>query len=603
MMAGRIPESFIDELMNRVDVVEVIDARVPLKKAGKEYKACCPFHGEKTPSFTVSQSKQFYHCFGCGAHGTAVGFLMEYEHMPFPEAIEELARMVGMQVPREAVSPEQVQRRSENEGLYQILEKSDQFFQTQLRQHPQANQAVSYLKGRGLSGEIAKEFGIGFAPQGWDNLLKQLGTSDEAKQQLLKTGMLIEKDNGDFYDRFRGRIMFPIRDRRGRTIAFGGRTISSDDGAKYLNSPETPLFHKGRELYGLYEARQALRDISRLMVVEGYMDVVSLAQFDIRYAVATLGTATTEEHLTRLFRITQEVVFCFDGDRAGRDAAWRALENALPVMREGRQIRFMFLPDGEDPDTMVRKQGKEGFEQAMGQAQAFSDFFFQNLQKDIELRTPEGRAMLCKRVTPYLSKLTPGIYRQMMIDQLAQISKMDKVTLEASLQAETRPEPSSTKQADNIPTAAPPPKRRKLATGKQPKSLVRSALGLLLRQPTLAQKAGDIQRLKNVDKPGVSLLVEILEILQDNPQLNSAGLLLRYQASEHEPHLQKLMSQQILLEDDQSMEPEFLSALDALESSQHADRVDSLSIKGSPSLLSDEEKAELRKLTTRPADK
>lgn len=603
-MAGRIPESFIDELMNRVDVVEVIDARVPLKKAGKEYKACCPFHNEKTPSFTVSQSKQFYHCFGCGAHGTAVGFLMEYEHMSFPEAVEELARMVGMEVPREAVSPQQAKRRSENEGLYQVLEKSDQFYQAQLRQHPQSKQAVTYLKGRGLSGEIAKEYGIGFAPPGWDNLLKSLATTDESRQQLLKTGMLIQKDNGDMYDRFRGRIMFPIRDRRGRTIAFGGRTISPDDGAKYLNSPETPLFHKGRELYGLYEARQALRDIPRLMVVEGYMDVVSLAQFGIRYAVATLGTATTEDHLNRLFRICPEVVFCFDGDRAGRDAAWRALENALPIMREGRQIRFMFLPEGEDPDTLVRKQGKDNFEALIGQAQAFSDFFFKNLQKDLQLHNADGQGALYNRALPYLARLAPGVYRSLMINQLARLTQMDATTIEQGVNAELEKNdhqapPSKEQEATLTPTRPFRPK----PAGKQPKSLVRTALGLLLRQPSLAQKAGDPARLKNVDKPGVSLLINILEILQENPQLNSAGLLLRYQATEHEPHLQKLMAQQILLDDDNSMEPEFLSALDALEHSQHEDRVDSLSLKGSPSQLSEEEKAELRKLTTRPAEK
>ena len=502
-MAGRIPESFIDELMNRVDVVDVIDARVPLKKAGKEYKACCPFHGEKTPSFTVSQSKQFYHCFGCGAHGTAVGFLMEYEHMPFPEAVEELARMVGMEVPREAVSPQQAQRRSENEGLYQIMEKSDQFFQNQLRNHPQAKQAVNYLKGRGLSGEIAKEFGIGFAPQGWDNLIKTLGNSDDAKQQLLKTGMLIEKDNGDMYDRFRGRIMFPIRDRRGRTIAFGGRTISSDDGAKYLNSPETPLFHKGRELYGLYEARQALRDIPRLMVVEGYMDVVSLTQFDIRYAVATLGTAPTEDHLGRLFRFCSEVLFCFDGDRAGRDAAWRALENALPIMREGRQIRFMFLPDGEDPDTLVRKQGKEKFEVLIGQAQAFSDFFFNNLQKDLEMRTVEARSMFCERAIPYLARLPEGIYRNLMVKQLAKLSQEDEQSI---IDRVNNVEQKQIGRVTAEPSAQPTARRPRIKpSGKQPKSLVRTALGLLLRQPSLAQQAGDPERLKNVDKPGVAL--------------------------------------------------------------------------------------------------
>ncbi len=359
-MAGLIPQSFIDDLMNRIDIVEVIDGRVPLKKTGREYTACCPFHNEKTPSFTVSPTKQFYHCFGCGAHGTAIGFLMEYEHLSFPESVEELARLAGVPMEYEGPSPNEPVRRKKDESLYDLLAKVDQYYRQQLRQHPQSRRAVDYLKQRGVSGEIAAEFGLGFAPPGWDNLERQLGQSAEVREKLVSTGMLIKKDSGGSYDRFRDRIMFPIRDRRGRTIAFGGRILPDNQEkgdkppAKYLNSPETPLFHKGQELYGLYEARQALRDITRLMVVEGYMDVVALAQYGIRYAVATLGTATTEEHLHKLFRLTPEIVFCFDGDRAGREAAWRALNNALPVMREGRQIRFMFLPDGEDPDSYVR---------------------------------------------------------------------------------------------------------------------------------------------------------------------------------------------------------------------------------------------------------
>ncbi|HHH89105.1 MAG TPA: DNA primase, partial [Aliiroseovarius sp.] len=417
-MSGRIPQSFIDDLLNRTDIVELIDSRVPLKKAGREYTACCPFHNEKTPSFTVSPDKQFYHCFGCGAHGTAVGFLMEYEHLDFPEAIEELARQAGLEVPREGGDADSRPRR-QNTELYTLLAQADHFYQQQLRQHPQAARAVDYLKQRGLSGQTAAEFGIGFAPPGWDNLLRQLGNSPALQAQLVTSGMLIRKDDGKCYDRFRDRIMFPIRDARGRCIGFGGRILpdaaeaenaekSGKKPAKYLNSPETPLFHKGRELYGLFEARRALRRISRLLVVEGYMDVVALAEAGIRYAVATLGTATTADHLQRLFRLCNEVVFCFDGDRAGREAAWRALENALPVMQDGRQIRFLFLPEGEDPDTQVKKIGAADFEAAIEAAMPFSEFFFSRLKQPLDMEHLDGRAQLVSQARPLLDKLPAG---------------------------------------------------------------------------------------------------------------------------------------------------------------------------------------------------
>ena len=352
----RIPQQFIEELLGRADIVELIDKRVPLKKQGREFAACCPFHNEKSPSFFVSPVKQFYHCFGCGAHGTALSFLIEYEHMEFPEAVRELASLVGMEMP-------QLERGEDKTSvlapLYEVLDRAARYYREQLKRAPQA---IDYLKNRGLTGEIAAEFGLGYVPAGWDNLLKVVGTDSGSQQALLGAGMLIEKEGEHrFHDRFRERVMFPIRDSRGRIIGFGGRILDKGE-PKYLNSPETALFHKGRELYGLYEARQALRDIPRLLVVEGYMDVVALAQYGLRYAVATLGTSTTEEHLKKLFRVAPEVVFCFDGDRAGRAAAWRALENALPEAQDGRQIRFLFLPDGEDPDTLVRKEGKDAFE-------------------------------------------------------------------------------------------------------------------------------------------------------------------------------------------------------------------------------------------------
>ncbi|MGH1374348.1 MAG: DNA primase [Cellvibrionaceae bacterium] len=417
-MAGLIPQSFIDDLLDRIDIVDVVDPRVKLKKTGKNYSACCPFHDEKTPSFTVSPDKQFYYCFGCGASGSALSFILEHDRLNFPDAVEELAKMAGVEVPREAKndSPKHKERKS----LYQLLEKTDQHFRQQLRQSPAKQHAVNYLQLRGLSGEIARDFGIGYAPPGWDNLLKALGADSESKHLLNEGGMLIERpEDGRCYDRFRNRIMFPIRDVRGRVIGFGGRVLG-DDKPKYLNSPETPVFHKGRELYGLYEARQAYRQLPRLLVVEGYMDVVALAQFGIRYGVATLGTACGEDHLNLAFKYTQEVVFCFDGDEAGRKAARRALENSLGAMLDGRQVKFLFLPDGEDPDTLVRQVGTDKFTRMIEMAVPLEDFLFDSVADGIDIQSMEGRARLSKRAAPLLHKLPAGVFRELMFANLAQ---------------------------------------------------------------------------------------------------------------------------------------------------------------------------------------
>ncbi len=607
--------------MTRVDIVEVIDSRVPLKKAGREYTACCPFHNEKTPSFTVSPNKQFYHCFGCGEHGTAVGFLMEYEHMSFPEAIEELARQVGLEVPYEGPTHAEPQQRQRNDNLYELLAQSDRYYRRQLRQHPQGPRAVDYLKQRGLSGEIAAEFGLGFAPPGWDNLQREQGTNAERQDQLVTAGMLIRKDDGKSYDRFRDRIMFPIRDRRGRTIAFGGRILPDTQdaaqgstsaaggttagmqeveqsgrklprkpgAAKYLNSPETPLFHKGQELYGLYEARQALRDIPRLLVVEGYMDVVALAQFGIRYAVATLGTATTQEHLNRLFRITPEVVFCFDGDRAGRDAAWRALNNALPIMREGRQIRFMFLPEGDDPDTRVRAVEKIGFEADIETALNFSDFFFQHLGKLADTHSIDGRAQLVEQARPLLKLLPPGVFRHMMTEQLARLARIEPAELETLLaRAGQSVAAGKATQGHKRPTAR--------HQGPKPLSPVRMALMRLLYRPELAQAAGAPQRFTQLDIPGVNLLVEVLEILQENPKLNSSALLERWRGTENGSHLEKLASWQPEVATTESLEQEFSGALAQLDQQRLEHRYDFLLARSNQGELTPEEKRELQEL-------
>ncbi len=589
-MAGRIPQQFIDDLLNRVDIVEVIDSRVPLKKKGREYMACCPFHDEKTPSFTVSQNKQFYHCFGCRAHGTAVGFLIEYEHLSFPEAIEELARSQGLEVPYEGGQRPDPAQKKQQTDLYALMQQADQFYQQQLRQHPDAAEAVDYLKQRGLSGEIAKIFAIGFAPDGWDNLLKALGTTPEKEKALVTAGMLIQKDNGKCYDRFRHRIMFPIRDRRGRCIAFGGRILPKNNenadkkDAKYLNSPETPLFHKGRELYGLYEARQALRDIPRLMVVEGYMDVVALAQFDIRYAVATLGTATTADHLQRLFQLTSEVVFCFDGDRAGKEAAWRALQTCLPEMRDGRETRFMFLPEGEDPDSYVRKVGKAAFEQEIKQAQTFSEYLFKQLTTQADISSIGGRARLVEIARPMLEKMPEGVYRTLMFEQLEKLGRVELL-------------PRTQRTRQNTPTrrAATRPAHQQGA-GMTP---VRKALSLLMHRPSLAQDwlsahSAELGKLAGLDVPGMEILLEVLELLRINPDISSSAIVERWRETPTGNHLAKLMRWQPEFDDAAALQVEFNAIMDKLQQQYAEMRYDDLEAKLNQGTLDAEEMAEYR---------
>ncbi len=525
-MAGRIPQHFIDDLLTRIDIVEVIDNRVPLKKAGHEYKACCPFHNEKTPSFTVSQVKQFYHCFGCGEHGNAISFLMDYEHMDFVEAIEALAHGAGIEVPREAGVDKS--SHSSNQAIYDLLERTARYYQQQLRDHPEAQRAVDYLKERGLTGEVAARFEIGFAPPGWDNLTRFLG--NDSQQQLLKTGLVIERnDSSGIYDRFRDRIQFPIHDRRGRTIGFGGRVINKDDTPKYLNSPETPVFHKGRELYGFYEARKAMRKLERILVVEGYMDVVALAQFDINYAVATLGTATTHDHLEILFRTVPEVIFCFDGDRAGRQAAWRALENTLPVLRDGREARFLFLPEGEDPDSQVRKTGKDEFEAALNQATPLSDFFFNHLTSEVDISSMDGRARLVELTRPYLAKLPDGIFREMMTERLAEIAQTDATRLARRLEKSAAAKPDS-----------PGVNTRPSSVVSGQASPVREAVGLLLHQPGLATCIEQAVFTGRDELPGLALLAELISLLQQQPELNTGAILEHWRGRDEARHLHKL---------------------------------------------------------------
>ncbi len=579
-MAGIIPRSFIDDLLTRVDVVEVINARVPLKKKGREYTACCPFHAEKTPSFTVSSIKQFYHCFGCGVHGTAINFLMDYEHLDFVEAIETLARLQGVDVPREQ-GGKSAQAIKKDANLYDLLEEVSGYYQQQLRSHPVAQQ---YLAQRELSSEVISRFKVGFIPEGWDNVLKQFSGRYKT-QQLLDAGLLIEKDQGGQYDRFRDRIMFPIRDKRGRVIGFGGRVLG-DGTPKYLNSPETTVFHKGSELYGFYEARHHTRKLEQILVVEGYMDVIALAQFDISYAVATLGTATTQEHVTQIFRAVEEVIFCFDGDRAGREAAWRALKNALPVLRDGKEIRFLFLPMGEDPDSQVRKIGKEAFEKSLAEeAVSVTDYLLDHLSAQYNLSSREGKA----RFLEAIGKLMKGMPESLIKDQLmTDVAKLTSVDLELLRQRKVGVAPVEPQQMFS-----------RLSDREVRQTPVRFAITLLLNKPDLISEVEDPEQIALFDLPGTDFLATLIETIEENPHVNAAGLLDRWRNTEYEASLVSLMKWQPESEDDDMLTREFQDCLRQIRKKAHELKLENLLHKERTEGLDDIEKRDLIALLRR----
>jgi DNA primase len=588
-VSGRIPQQFIDELIARADIVELIGARVPLKKQGKEFKACCPFHGEKTPSFTVVPDKQFYHCFGCGAHGTALGFLMDHDHLSFIEAIEDLAARVGLEVPREQNA---TLRQSATDGWFAMLEKATELYRQELRDSARAK---DYFKSRGLTGDTAARFSLGYAPDAWDFLLKQLGGSEAERLRLLQVGLIIERERkpgadtpAGHYDRFRDRVMFPIRDARGRTIGFGGRVLDQGE-PKYLNSPETELFHKGRELYGLYEARQASRTLSRLLVVEGYMDVVRLHQAGITYAVATLGTATTPEHLSRVFRICNELVFCFDGDRAGRAAAWRALENSLSQIREGRQIRFLFLPDGHDPDSLVGAEGREAFETRLKHAVPLSEYFISHLSSQVDMHSVDGRARLGELARPLLERIPAGIYRELLADEVARAVRIDRERLASALSA-GRDDASRPASSTSSPSQ---PVRR--GEGISSRNIVRQSIFLLVHYPQIADKVGDPSVIAGIERPGIPLLVELLAELQQRPCHNTGALLERWRGRPNVEHLAKLATLECI-PDATGAAKDLVAALARLVEEASLRRSRQLLSKRESQGLTDAEKAELQGL-------
>jgi DNA primase len=576
-----IPQHFIDELLARTDIVELINARVTLKKQGREYAACCPFHGEKTPSFFVSPTKQFYHCFGCGAHGTAITFLMEHDNLSFPEAVEELARHAGMDVPREHGAGE---RTEDHRPLYDALEAAAEHYARALRTSPEA---VDYLKGRGLSGEIARDFRLGYAPDAWDGLLSVLTPRYEEKL-LIEAGLAIRKEGGQTYDRFRARIMFPIRDTRGRIIGFGGRILGQGE-PKYLNSPETPVFHKGQQLYGLYEARRTNTRLDRLLVVEGYMDVIALAQHGITHAVATLGTATTREHLERLFRVVPRLVFCFDGDAAGRKAAWRALEQALPVMRDGREAAFLFLPEGEDPDSLVRSAGADGFAALERDAQALTDAFLEGLRERFDDTTREGRARLGTEAARLLRDMPEGLLKTQLVNDLARLCGLSPEQFSARTTPSDRPDtPPSGYRSSALKER---PSRRRLDI-----TPVRLALSLLLAEPPLAGQVNDWAFLRGSPIPGADLLAQVIETLKSTPNLTTAALLERWRASDEGRFLLKLAQWRPPRGDEAAPARMLNDAISRLRGMHYEQCATALLEKAAREALSDAEKKELKRL-------
>lgn len=576
---GLIPRQFIDDLISRINIVDIIETRVPLKKRGGNYLGLCPFHNEKTPSFNVNTTKQFYHCFGCGMSGNVVSFLMDHDRLDFVSAIEFLAHQLGLEVPQEKGSKAADPSVSD---LYTLLEKTSRYFQHQLRKNPLAKTALSYLKDRGLYVEIIKEFAIGYAPPGWDNLQKEIGVDKNARDLLLSSGMTIKKSHDQSYDRFRDRIMFPIRDRRGKVIGFGGRVLNKET-PKYLNSPETPVFHKSQELYGLYEALKRNRTLEQVIVVEGYMDVITLFQHNIPFAVATLGTSTSKNHIQLLQRYTSSIIFCFDGDQAGKDASTRALEICLSQFREGTQFRFLFLPSGEDPDSIVRKEGTEVFLNRLKESELLSNVLLKRLSDQVNIQSIDGKSRYIKLAIPYLKLIPAGPFKMMLLDQIGSLLHLDSDRLQQLMNEKSTPE-----QADNNEKKAPPfkPSHHEII------------IALLIQQPTLIRHIKSDQLPGELSSSSLTILQKLITSLKKHPHLTTAHLLEYWREDENYPTLLKLASWQHPVPG-ANLEQEFTEVWQHFQQTKLQQQIDLLINKANQSPLSLEEKKQLQSLLQR----
>lgn len=591
-MSKRIPSAFIHQLLDRIELVDLIGQKIRLKKTGINYSACCPFHQEKTPSFSVNPQKQFFYCFGCGKHGNAITFLMDYEHLEFVECVEELARSVGWEVPYEISHYDQNNSSTLNtnpadqEQLYAVMEAASVFFQQQLRHHPDASEAVQYLKSRGLTGQIAKQFSIGYAPPGWDLLLKNFDPSHQST--LLTAGLIIQNDQGRVYDRFRHRVMFPIKDRRGRVVGFGGRVLNNEDKPKYLNSPETPIFHKGEILYGLYEAKKALTHFEQTLLVEGYMDVVALHEHGLPFAMAALGTATSEIHLKTLLKLSKKLIICFDGDHAGRQAALRALNLALPLLTGQEEIKFLFLPEEEDPDSLVRKEGKEVFLQRFQTATSLSNYLLQVIQADLNLNTVEGRSQLVSKALPYLAKLPDSYYQELLIQQIADLSHLAAVKIKRQLETLLKP------------TSQPPASLKESTHTHSPiraKTPMEKTLGFMIQYPQQFPAATQLSIPDHLiqDQPAKQLFNQLLLLLQTYPNLTTGQIFEHFREGALAPEIARFSQVEFDL-DPASLQQEVLDILkkQAQESEQQA--ISTLIEKSKLHELTPEEKQQLRDL-------
>lgn len=579
-MSGLIPQHFINDLVSRVDIVDVLSKRIDLKKAGKEFKAVCPFHNDKNPSLTISPSKGFYHCFSCGAHGTALGFLMEYEHLSFVEAIESLASDLGLEVPYEKSSKPIKQ----NNDLFLMMEKLQKKFQDNLKNE---SKAIKYLKERGIDGTTAKKFGIGYAKKGWRNILDEFGKNEKQINLLTSLGLIIKKSDNSYYDRFRDRIIFPIRDARGRFIGFGGR-VFNDEQPKYLNSPETSLFHKGKELYGLYECQQSMRDIDKLIVVEGYMDVIGLSQNGVEYAVASMGTATTNDHFNRLFRLTDSIFFCFDGDDAGLKAAWRALENSLIHLRDGRQIKFVFLPDGDDPDSYIANNGTSKFEKQLDSGMDLSDFLIDKISENIDLNSIDGKARMAERAKPFIGKIPDGIFKELIIDKLSASVGISSKKLTALISQMSKKESMKPKTRSYT-------KMMSQRSSKTQPSIIKKSIMLILNYPEAAKNIKH-HDFKDYKKPGIKILLKLIKTAQEGSNINAASLIERWRDDDEGKHLAKLAINLFPDNPEFDASKELNDSLVQITKNFYSERINFLIKKQSKKELTEKDKNELNQM-------